>query len=253
MKKMITMMALVAATSVSANETVIDFKCTEIGLTHLFQFKMEGRVRLWQSLEDRAEQKVYRINGLKAEVRDAGNNSSFKTVEFGRMQGEVKYINDPNWTLNPFTAVSLKPSRQNTEKEVAFAQFNLDYPGKLNSKIRMKDGKTYRAECTTVAVNSCIFGDDIGHDENLFDVQDLEVLYTDSRIDEGDADFVPGQTIHVEKTRVIYKPTGAIYTQYTTFEDEWDGGNTIGWIEDSEGNHVANIGDSEIYSCSAFE
>lgn len=252
MKKRLLPVALFAAFTANANETVTEFKCTEIGATHLFQFRMEGSIRSFQSPSTQPEQKLWRINGLEAEVRESGRNTFFETVEFGRMKGEMKVINDPNWTLEPFTAITLTPSRQNTAAPVAFAQLNLDYPGKLSSKIRLKDGKTFKAKCETVSVKKCLFGNDIGHDENQFDSMDLEILYTDSRIDENEPDFDPGRTIHVEKTQLTHKATGKVFFQFTTFEDEWDGGNTIGWIEDADGNHVANIGDSEIYYCSAF-
>ncbi len=239
--------------SANANETVIDFKCTEIGVPQLFQFKMEGSVRTWENPVTNQEQKLWRIEGLKAEIRESGFASTFRTVEFGRMTGELKYIDNQDWTLEPFTSITLKPSRQNTEKEVAFALFNLDYPGKLSSKLRLKDGKTFKAKCETVKVNTCIFGDTIGDNDADFDFTELEVLYTDSRIEENQSDFTPGQNIHVEKTRLTHKKSGKTFFQFTTFEDEWDGGNTIGWIEDSEGKHVANIGDSDIYDCAAYK
>jgi hypothetical protein len=253
MKNMILPLAMVLSFATNASETVINFKCTEIGVPQIFQFKMEGSVRSWSNPVDSPEQKLWRVEGLKADIRESGFASTFRTVDFGRMKGELKYINNPDWTLEPFTSISLKPASQNTDKEVASAQFNLDYPGKLSSKLRLKDGKTFKAKCETVKVKTCIFGDTIGDNENDFDSKELEILYTDSRIEENSADFTPGQTIHVEKTRLTHKATGRTFLQFTTFEDEWDGGNTIGWIEDANGKHVANIGDSDIYDCQAFK
>ena len=252
MIKLLSLLLLSNFLTVHSHETITEFKCTEAGATYLSQFKMEGSIRTWKNPNHQHVQNLWGIDGLKAKNKEAGHNTSFRVISFGIMEGKMKMINDPSWTLEPFTVINLTPSKENTTTSVAAAQLNLDYPGKLSSQIRLKNGKTFKAKCETTAQKICLFDEDIYHDENIFQVVELEDLYIESRMWANEPDYMPGQTILVEKTLLIHRSTGKIFFQFTTFEDEWDGGNTMGWIEDAFGNHVANIGDGEIYDCSAF-
>lgn len=49
-----------------------------------------------------------------------------------------------------------------------------------------------------------------------------------------------------ERSEWIYKPTKLAFVVYKTFQDQDDGGNTLGWIENKDRQVVATISDSYI-------
>jgi len=49
-----------------------------------------------------------------------------------------------------------------------------------------------------------------------------------------------------------HRASGEVYTVYSTYRDEDDGGNTIGWIEAEGDKVVASISDGYIGDCKAF-
>lgn len=49
-----------------------------------------------------------------------------------------------------------------------------------------------------------------------------------------------------ERSEWIHKPTKLAFVVYRTFQDQDDGGNTLGWIEDKDRQVVATISDSYI-------
>jgi hypothetical protein len=53
--------------------------------------------------------------------------------------------------------------------------------------------------------------------------------------------------VRFKVSELTHLPSGTVTTVFATFRDEDDGGNTGGWIEDKEGNVVAQIKDSFIY------
>jgi len=166
--------------------------------------------------------------------------------------GEIKTFAPGVFTTNEVILVRSLPK----EAGGYFINLLLGYPTNNASTIRTADGREYKANCSIISKNSCIFGNSLNELEESTDFTSTVIgdFFLNSRIYEGssdssyDVDFKP----EVTKTEFTHMATGKKYYSFNTFEDEWDGGNTIGWIEDAAGNKVSSIGDGDLYGCRAY-
>lgn len=105
--------------------------------------------------------------------------------------------------------------------------------------------------CSMIFVSSyaddCVFGETLDdlYESDAFEMDEVGNAFKKSKIEE-----IDGKDILVSVNKLVQLKNGRVFVLNYTFDDEYDGGNTIGWIEDSETETVvATIGDSEIYRC----
>jgi hypothetical protein len=166
--------------------------------------------------------------------------------------GIIKTFAPGVFTTNEVTLVRSLPKEANGY----FINLVLDYPATNSSTIRTADGTEYKSNCSIVSKNTCIFGNSLNElqESKDFSSNELGDFFVTSRIYEGtddasyDVEFKP----EVTKTEFTHLTTGKKYYSFHTFEDQWDGGNTTGWIENANGKKVSSIGDGDLYGCRAY-
>lgn len=225
-------------TQVNAS-VVIDVKCTSPELNYLNRFTLEQSFEAWQSDEDENVWKIYSAT-LKPVLRKAGNSS--QNVEAAlKVSGTLTKV-ESQMTKEPYYSLKL----QSRDKKV-LAYLNLDYPSNLSSRIRSQEGRLYKAKCKLQGLKSCLFGD------SLYDILESED-FTKTEAGE-ESKVIPGfdsddQGVNTKKVILTHK-SGKTFTAWYTFQDEVDGGNTYGVIENKDGTLAATIGDGDIYDCAA--
>ncbi len=135
--------------SLMAEATALTFQCNGPKAHYINKFSMKGEIKLWENPSIEREQVIEQINGLTAEVRKSGYNTELHTLSLESLQGNLHYIADPDWTVKPFTQLLLVPLDRE-QSPIASVNLVLDYPGALSSKIRMKNGLTYKSRCKTI-------------------------------------------------------------------------------------------------------
>jgi phosphoribosylaminoimidazole carboxylase (NCAIR synthetase) len=100
------------------------------------------------------------------------------------------------------------------------------------------------------AAEKCLFGNEISslteQSSDIFSVKFLGDFVKTSRLEaESENKIVRVHVYEVKETK-----TNKIYHLNYTYEDQFDGGNAIGWIEDFTSLEVVSkIGDSRFYDC----
>ncbi|MDC1175381.1 hypothetical protein OAT67_08285 [Bacteriovoracaceae bacterium] len=231
--------------------TTIEFSCSAPDIPYKYRFNLKGSVEIYTELNEETSARFY-SSVMTQSLTKAGNNQTTVTSN-AAVTGVVKYFPPGIMTKEEFILIQGLPK----DNDGTFYNLALNFPGKFSSKIRTKEGFEYASECKTIAKKTCLFGSDLGElsDSERFTSKKLPNLFTQSRVYEGtkDEDADIGFKPLVARTVYTDKVTGESYTLFYTFDDEYDGGNTIGWIEDANGNKVASIGDSDIYTCQKFQ
>lgn len=238
MKKALALVALLTV-GAQANET-LKFKCEAPELNYIYRFSMEKTLEIYTSEED---ENVANLWGVKLDVtaRKAGNASQEEKLELPKLNGKLTKVEGPV-TKDPFWNLKL----MSKDKKV-LVNLNLNYPTKLSSFVRTAEGAKYKATCKIVSYESCIFGGSL-FDTLENDQVSKEELGTELKVI---PDFnEDSEAVNTKKVNFTFKD-GSTYTAWYTFEDEVDGGNTYGVIEDQSGAVAATIGDGDIYDCKA--
>jgi hypothetical protein len=221
-----------------------DIECSAPNLNYLNRFELKQTLVAYENHQDDSlspfEKESYRVYSttLKTKLTKAGNNGETSQEEL-KLSGTIKKIVSP-FTKEPFYAVKLKDGAQEV-----LAQLNFNYPGALTSSIKTADGRLYKAQCKLTVIKGCLFGDALYQtlENRNFTVVELgQELKVIPDFDE------EGQAVNTKKVTRTYKD-GHEFSAWYTFQDEVDGGNTYGVIEDLAGNIVATIADSDIYDC----
>ncbi len=232
--------------STSYASVTFDIECSAPDLNYLNRFELKQTIVAYESDQEESistyEAENYKVYSttLRPTVIKAGNNPQSTQVNLN-LSGTIKKIVGP-FTKEPFYAVKLK----DREKTV-LAQLNLNYPGALTSSIKTEDGRLYKAKCTMNKVKACVFGNALYKTLENKDFTVLELGQEKKVIPGFDEDNI---AVNTKKVSLTYKD-GRKFMAWYTFQDEVDGGNTYGVIEDLKGNAVATIADSDIYECKA--
>ncbi|MCP4915142.1 MAG: hypothetical protein GY909_18630 [Oligoflexia bacterium] len=249
MKKLLSAIILLVSGSIMAN-TTMEIQCNALDLPYKNRFNLEGSIEIYRDVRN-VESTRFSATVFSIETTNAGYNSVKKTFKKA-VKGTLKHFPAGQFTKNEFFTVRGLPK----DNEGTYINLALDYPGKFSSTIRTEDGREYKSQCKLIAEKTCLFGDTLGEleDSEKFNSKQLSDIFTQSRVYEGTKDESYDEGFKPEVARTVYteKTSGREFTVYYTFDDQWDGGNTIGWIEDAKGNKVASIGDSDIYACKAF-
>jgi hypothetical protein len=251
MKFTLSLLALIASFNSFAT-TTFKIQCQEMDYPFVNRFNLNTELTVGSNLrENGAANFWYETINFNLTDRGVDGNTSenFEVTS----TGTVKYF--APGVLAKDEVIQVRSAAKDSEGY--FINLLLNYPTKNASTIRTADGKAYKANCTIVSENACIFGDSLGDIEEStgFSSQDLGDFFVQSRIYEGtaDADYDVDFKPEVSKVLFTHKESNRKFTAFYTFDDQWDGGNTIGWIEDNYGNKVASIGDGDIYDCKAFK
>lgn len=251
MKFTLSLLALIASFS-SFSSTTFKIQCSEMDYPFVSRFNLNTEITVYSELRENGKASFYN-DTLNFSLTDRGVNGNTSEKFEISSTGRVNYF--APGVLAKDEVIQISALAKNSEGY--FINLLLNYPTKNSSTIRTTDGKVYQSNCTVVTEKSCIFGDDLNDLEtsSSFTSKELGDFFVDSRVYEGtsdadyDADFKP----EVAKVLFTHKDSKREFTAFYTFEDQYDGGNTIGWIEDSYGNKVASISDSDIYNCKAFK
>lgn len=243
---------LLALSSISSfATTLIKFQCTQTDYPYINKFMLEGEVEVYEMPSNDETSRFWRDN-FSFNLTKAGTNAEASEQIEVSAAGTIKTFAPGVFTTNEVTLVRSLPKQANGY----YINLLLDYPANNASTIRTADGREYKSNCSVVSKNTCIFGNSLNEllESNEFSSNELGDFFVNSRIYEGtedasyDEDFKP----EVTKTELTHLATGKKYYSFNTFEDQWDGGNTIGWIEDAKGNKVSSIGDGDLYGCRAY-
>ncbi len=251
MKGLLTfLMALSSLSSIAT--TTIKFQCSQTDVTYMNRFELTGEVEVYDSQVGSKTTRFWNEN-ISFNLTNAGTNAQASEQIELNTSGEVKFFAPGTFSENnEVILVRALPK----EAKGYFVNLLLDYPGNNSSKIRTADGREYKSTCKIVSKKSCIFGDSLNdlQESSKFTSKEIGDFFVASRIYEGthdisyDEDFKP----EVTKIEFTHKVTGNKYYSFNTFEDQWDGGNTIGWIENAAGNKVSSISDGDLYGCTAY-
>lgn len=230
-------LALILLSTQTFATSVVKIKCTGPELTYVNRFSLEQNIELFSSQND-DEWNLYSTQ-IDFDATRAGTNSEVKNKTLKSLRGTLKKING-NFTKEPFYNLKLK----NKDNSILI-NLNLNYPGKLTSKIRTADGYLYKSTCELVGFKQCLFEGSIVDTFEASGVTKVEFGEELKVIPNFNEDNTP---VNTKKVSLTY-PNGVIYYVWYTFEDDVDGGNTYGVFEDSNGLVVATVNDSDINNC----
>ena len=248
MKSLMTLLLVV--TSFNTLATTLKIECKEMDYPYVGRFNLTTEIDVSSSYRSDVVSNFYNQT-IKMNLTNRGIDNQPKEIKV-LSRGKVKYFAPGVLAKDEVIQIQSTPK----QSEGYFVNLLLNYPSKNSSQIRTADGIVYKSNCTIVSEKTCILGDTIQELKESTDFTSITLgdffvqsrVYEDTNDSEYDLDFVP----LVRKIEYTHKETLRIYTTYTTFEDEWDGGNTIGWIEDELGNKVSSVSDSDIYGCKEY-
>ena len=251
MKSIVVLLAVVASLN-SFAKTTIKIQCQEMDYPFVNRFSLNAELEVSTTLRSLGVARFYNQSLTMSLTNRGVDGTTSETIEVNS-RGKVKYFGPGTLSNNEVILI------QSTAKdsEGYFINLLLDHPTKNSSQIRTTDGKVYKSNCTIVSERSCVFGETLRELKNskeftskvLGDFFVASRIYEDTIDAESDIDFKP----EVRKMEFTHTATQRTFTAFYTFEDEWDGGNTIGWIEDSYGNKVSSISDSDLLDCKAYK
>lgn len=234
--------AVIALLPMTAKAASLEIKCDSPDLNYIYRFSMDQTLPTYTDSENPGSYGVY-YKTLKIQARKAGTESKVEEIELKGLRGTLTKVEN-SFTKKPYYNLKLQSKDKKT-----FAQLNLDYPSKLSSFIKTEEGFKYKATCKLVSFKGCAFGDSIFEANENPNIS-KEELGTELKIIPGfNEDSTP---VNTKKVQMTLK-SGQSYTAWYTYQDEVDGGNTYGTIEDASGNQVAEIADSDIYGCTVIE
>lgn len=248
MKSFLTLLLVI--TSFNTLATTLKIECKEMDYPFVSRFNLTAELEVSSAFRSVGTIKFYN-QSLNFKLTDRGiDGQQSQNVEVNS-RGRVSYIPAGQLAKNEIIHIQSTSS----EAEGYFVNLLLNYPTKNSSQIRTNDGKVYKSNCTIVSERTCILGDTIQELEKSNEFTSITIgdffiqsrIYEDTIDSEYDNDFVP----LVRKVEYTHKKSLRVFTAYKTFEDEYDGGNTIGWVENEFGNKVASISDSDLYDCKA--
>lgn len=216
-------------------EVTFNIKCSAPDLNYLNRFTIEQELKAYEN--SNGDFKVFGAE-LNPSLTKAGNEA--QTLQTSAILSGTIIKVESRFTKKPFYSVKLT----NATKETT-ALLNLDYPGALSSSFRDRDGRVYKSKCILKRLESCLFGETIHQTLNTSDFTVVNLGQELKIIPDFSEDDIP---VNTKKVSLTHKNGGKFIAWYT-FQDEVDGGNTFGVIEDMSGNAVATIADSDIYSC----
>jgi len=225
---------LISAMSLNSFAATLKYSCKAPDLSYVNRFDAEGTLEVYED-EKEDEYKVY-YTSLKITATKAGNNQEPKELNLMGLTGSLTKV-DSQFTKKPYYGLKL----QDKSKKV-LALLNLDYPSKLSSRIRTADGRLYKSTCRLQYLKTCAFGEvyrDVFEDSSIKAERLGEV---EKYLESFEA------IVNTQKTKITLAG-GNEYSMFNTFQDEVDGGNTYGVIEDSLGKVVATIEDSDLSNC----
>lgn len=225
---------LITAMSFNTYAATLKYTCEAPNLSYLNRFDAEGTLEVYEDKKE-GEYKVY-YTSLKITATKAGNNEEAKELTLKGLTGSLIKV-DSQFTKNPYYSLKL----QDKSKKV-LTLLNIDYPTKLSSKIRTSDGRLYKSTCKLKYLRTCAFG---AAYRDVFEDQTLRV----EKLGEVEKYLESFEAVVNTQKAKITLTDNSVYNMYYTFQDEVDGGNTYGVIEDSLGKVVATIEDSDIYNC----
>jgi hypothetical protein len=249
MKSLMTLLLVV--TSFNTLATTIKIECKEMDYPFVSRFNLTTELEVSSAFRSVGAMKFYN-QSLNFNLTDRGiDGNQSQNIEV-TSRGKVKYFAPGVLAKNEVIQIQSNA----TESQGYFVNLLLNYPTKNSSQIRTTDGKVYKSNCAIVSEKTCILGDSIHElkDSNKFTSKTIGDFFVQSRIYEGtiDAEYDLGFIPLVRKVEFTHKNSLRVFTAFYTFEDEYDGGNTIGWVENEFKEKVSSISDSDIYDCKAF-
>jgi hypothetical protein len=230
---------LLIAPVISTQAATLKVKCEAPDLHYVYRFEMEQSfANAWQDEENNDAHNLY-VSKLNLTATKAGHEAKAQDITLKGLRGKLTKVNS-SFTPKPYYNLKLQSKDKQT-----FIQLNLDYPSKLSSFVKTADGFKYKATCKLEEFKGCIFGD------SLHDTLDNEKVAKEELGDE--LKVIPGfnednNPVNTKKVKFTFSDKSQFIAWYT-YQDEVDGGNTYGTIEDLSGKEVAEIGDGDIYKC----
>lgn len=238
---------LLLAPVISTQAATLKVKCEAPDIHYIYRFTLDQTITsAWQEeAQDEESEDTYSIyvNKLKVTATKAGFEAKPQNLELKGLRGELKKV-ESSYTQKPYYNLKLQSKDKQT-----YVQLNLDYPSKLSSFVKTADGFKYKATCKLEEFKGCIFGD------SLNDTLDNSAV---SKTELGDElKVIPGfnddnSAVNTKKVKFTFSDSSEFVAWYT-YQDEVDGGNTYGTIENLKGEQVAEIGDGDIYECKLFK
>jgi hypothetical protein len=136
-------------TAANAEKLTFTFNCEGPNLHYINQFDLEGTISIEEEQLDSLDETGIDIKqlNLDAVVRKTGFNTTNEVLFINDLKGTFSKI-DNGMTRDPFYRLSLL-----TEKEASpkiYVNLLVEYPGLMNSYIRVNDLREYRAACKLV-------------------------------------------------------------------------------------------------------
>lgn len=138
------MVAFLVASSSFAN--TLHFSCNYIDEIHVNRFNATVEVRYLSetaAMNEATGSEEYAIDGMSIAGTsvERGLNKEPRSIGLEINKGTVEFISSQN-TISPYTFVKVIDKERNLKIWLA-----VDFPGELNSKMQLADGRTYRSTC----------------------------------------------------------------------------------------------------------
>jgi hypothetical protein len=135
--------------TVNAEQVKFDFSCVGPNLHYTNQFDLIGTITIDEEQLENLDETGINIKQLNLEalVRKSGFNTTQETLFLNDLAGTFSKI-DNGMTLEPFYRLSLLTEKGASPK--IYANILVEYPGIMESYIRVNDLREYRAGCKLV-------------------------------------------------------------------------------------------------------
>lgn len=141
MKKIHTVLALISLASFSVMAESFSIVCHAPDTQTLNRFEGQGVVEA-----DKKEDGSFDVKSAKFKftITPAGFTAESKEVEASGMLSKFRYV-ESEFTAKPFYQLTMIKNSESSE--IASINILTDYPGALDSSIRLQNGMTFKASC----------------------------------------------------------------------------------------------------------